>query len=85
MLARAVHAIATSECSHPAQHIILMPRGYAVEVERDNIPALNIICFAAVAEQRTADKAADVFQIILLCLFEVHVLCEALRASCRHF
>lgn len=85
MLARTVRAIAAAECIHTAQHIILMPRGYAVEVERDNIPALHIICFAAVAEQRTADKAADIFQIILLCLFEVHVLCEALCASCRHF
>ena len=85
MLARTVHAIATAECIHPAQHIILMPRRYAVEVKRDNIPALNIICFAAVAEQRAADKASNIFQIILLRLLEVHVLCKALCASCRHF
>lgn len=85
MLARTVHAIAAAECIHTTQHVILMPRGYTVEVKRDNIPALNIICFAAVAEQRTADKASDIFQIILLRLLEVHILCETLCASRRHF
>ena len=71
MLSGAVNTVPTAQTLHNAEHIVFMPCGYVVKVKGDNITPGHIVGLAARSVKGTADKTANILEIVLLCFFKV--------------
>ena len=79
----AVHGRGAPQSAHTPQDVIRLPRGYIVQVQCEQVPALHVVLLPAVPLQGAAYESAYVLKFILLRLWESKVLLQRLVSPYR--